>query len=93
MLLTINIPDEIANRLAGTHNGDIARSTMEKLALAGYLDGSLSRYNVQQLLGFDNRWDTEEWLGSRGATIQYSIEALETDRRNLDHLLGTLQPQ
>jgi len=39
MLLTLNIPDDIANRLGVAHCGDVARSTVEKLALAGYQDG------------------------------------------------------
>ncbi|MFO0935122.1 MAG: UPF0175 family protein [Gemmataceae bacterium] len=89
MLLTINIPDEIFSRLGVTHGGDVARSTVEKLALASYQDGTLSRFHVQQLLGFDNRWDTEEWIGARGATMQYSLEDLETDRRNLDLLFDS----
>jgi len=87
MLLTLNIPDDIANRLGVAHCGDVARSTVEKLALAGYQDGTLSRFQVQRLLGFDNRWDTEEWLGSRGATMQYSADDLETDRKNLNRIL------
>jgi hypothetical protein len=87
MLLTIDIPDDIATRLGDGHSGDVARSTLEKLALAGYLDGTLSRYQVQRLLAFDNRWETEEWLGSRGAAMRYSIDELETDRRNLDRVL------
>lgn len=88
VFLTINIPDDIANRLGIGHNGDAARSTLEKLALAGYQDGTLSRFQVQRLLGFDNRWDTEDWLGTRGATMQYTIDELETDRRNLDRVLN-----
>lgn len=88
MILTLNIPDDIASRLGVAHKGDVARSMVEKLALAGYQDGTLSRFQVQRLLGFDNRWDTEEWLGSRGARMQYSMEELETDRRNLDLVLG-----
>jgi hypothetical protein len=93
MLLTLNIPDDIANRLGVAHNGDVVRSMVEKLALAGYQDGALSRYQVQRLLGFDNRWDTEEWLGSHGAAMQYTLEELETDRRNLDRVLGSNQKQ
>jgi hypothetical protein len=88
MILTLNIPDDIARRLGDAHQGDAARSAVEKLALAGYLDGTLSRFQVQRLLGYDNRWDTEEWLGARGARMQYSMAELEIDRQNLDLLLG-----
>ena len=88
MQLTLDIPDDIAARLRAAHGGDLARSTVERIALAGYLDGTLSRFQVQRLLGFDNRWDTEEWLGSRGATAQYTTADLDLDRANLDRILG-----
>ncbi len=60
-------------------------------ALAGYLAGTLSRYQVQQLLGFDNRWDAEEWLGAHAATVQYTIADLDQDRATLNALLGPLE--
>jgi len=88
MPLTIDIPDDIAKHMRSTHGGDLERSAIEQLAIAGYNAGTLSRYQVQRLLGFDNRWDTEEWLGSRGASMQYSITELEQDRINLDKVLG-----
>ena len=54
--------------------------------------GALSRYQVQELLGFTNRWDTEDWLGRHQATVQYSLEDLEADRKTLDRLLGPVKP-
>ena len=60
----------------------------EQSARDGYLAGALSRYQVQQMLGFDNRWDTENWLGDRGASVQYTLADLDLDRANLDRLLG-----
>jgi hypothetical protein len=88
MLLTIAIPDDVADRLGERHDGDAVRSSIEKIAVAGYHDGTLSRFQVQRMLGFDNRWDTEEWLGARGMDVRYSLDDLETDRRNLDLILG-----
>jgi Uncharacterised protein family (UPF0175) len=88
MLLTIDLPDDVANQLSMTHEGDLARSTLEMLALAGYMDGTFSRFQVQRMLGFTNRWETEDWLGSRGATMHYTEADLETDRKNLDRLFS-----
>ena len=62
----------------------------EQSALGGYLNGTLSRFQVQRLLGFDNRWDTENWLGDRGASMQYTLADLDLDRANLDCLLGLI---
>jgi hypothetical protein len=64
----------------------------EAEALAGYQAGELSQFQVQQLLGFDNRRDTEEWLGRNGATMQYSLADLEQDRISLDRLFGPVKP-
>ena len=61
---------------------------MEHIALNGYTKGTLSRFQVQRLLGFDNRWDTEDWLGRHGASVQYSLADLDADRATLDRLLG-----
>jgi len=52
----------------------------------------LSRHQVQRLLGFDNRWDAEEWLGTRGASVQYSLADLNQDRATLDRLFGMAKP-
>jgi hypothetical protein len=86
---SIDIPDDIAAQLrVAQSDGDLARAAVEQIALAGYVTGTLSRYQVQRLLGFDNRWDTEEWLGSRGAAVQYTLNDLEADRATLAQLLG-----
>lgn len=88
MEITLSIPDSLAPLLQITHGDDLGRAALERLALDGYTTGALSRYQVQQLLGFSNRWDTEEWLGRHKATVQYSLEDLEADRKTLDRILG-----
>jgi len=88
MQLAITIPDDIATHLRAVQGGDLERTAIERIALAGYLDGTLSRFQVQRLLGFANRWETEDWLGSRGAAMQYTAAELDRDRVNLDLVLG-----
>jgi hypothetical protein len=92
MQITLNIPDALAPLLRTAHGDDLGRAALERLALEGYNAGALSRYQVQQLLGFTNRWDTEEWLGRHQATVQYSLDDLEADRKTLDRLLGPVKP-
>lgn len=100
-MTTLTIPDDTYRRLAEQAAGlrltvealldrlaADGPAAVERLVLAGYRDGTLSRYQVQRLLGFDNRWDTEEWLGSRGAVMQYSLADLDQDRATLDRVLG-----
>lgn len=87
MQFTLEIPDALAERLYDMVGPDLGRAAIERLALEGYESGSLTRYEVQQLLGFDNRWDTEAWLGRHGAHVDYSIADLEADRVTLDRIL------
>ena len=63
---------------------------MEALAIQGYRSNKLSRFAVQTILGFDNLWDTEEWLGDHGVVSNYSLADLEADRQTLDRLLGPI---
>ncbi|MBX9579625.1 MAG: UPF0175 family protein [Gemmataceae bacterium] len=91
MRLTLDIPDDIAARLAAAH-GDLGRAALGWLALDGYRAGALSRYQVQRLLGLGTRWEAEEWLGARWATAQYTAADLDQDRAALDRLLGPANP-
>ena len=87
MELTLTIPDDLATSLRQSRGEDLGRAALESLALDGYNAGYLNRYQVQRLLGFDNRYDTEEWLGRRGASPSYSSSDLHADRDTLDRLL------
>ena len=86
MQLTLNVPDEIAERLQAAHGLDLGRAALERFALESYRARTITRYQLQQLLGFDNRWDTEEWLGKMGEHETYSLEDLEADRQTLREL-------
>ncbi len=87
MELTLMIPDDLATSLRQTRGDDLGRAALESLAFDGYSAGHLSRYQVQRLLGFDNRYDTEEWLGRRGASPSYTSSDLRADSDTLDRLL------
>ena len=87
MEVCVHIPDALAGPLTEAYGPDLGRAAIEQLALEGYRTGKLSRYQVQQLLGFDNRYETEEWLGRYGARVNYSITDLKDDRKTLDRHL------
>jgi predicted HTH domain antitoxin len=80
--IAVDVPDEIANRLA-TAWRDVSRGALEAVALEGYRDGTLSRDQVGQLLGF-SLWETEAFLKQRQAYLHYTDEDLAHDRRTLD---------
>lgn len=86
-ILSIEIPDDVARRLQ-PQVAEMTRLAMEEIALAGYRSGTLSQFQVQAMLGFGSTWETQEWLGSRGAVMRYGQADLDLDRQNLDRLLG-----
>jgi hypothetical protein len=92
MDFTVTIPDEFVEPLHAAVGKDLSRAAVEQLALEGYRTRQLTFYQVQQLLGFDNRWETERWLGSHGANLDYTLDDLEADRKALDRILGSNQP-
>lgn len=65
---------------------NLKKAALEALALIGYRSGKLSLAQVRRLLGFDNRWQTENWLGEQGVTWNYNLEDLEIDRQAIVRL-------
>lgn len=88
MQLTFEIPDALVERLRSAVGDDLARAAIEQIAREGYEAGKLSHFEIQQLLGFNNRWDTEQWLVRHRVRLNYSLKDLQDDRVTLDHLLG-----
>jgi hypothetical protein len=88
MTVTINIPKDAENVLREAFGQDLARAALEAIAVEGYRTGKLSTFEVQTLLGLEDRWETEAWLGSRRVSRNYSLQDLEADRETLRRSLG-----
>jgi hypothetical protein len=88
MTVSIEIPQDAEALLRQAFGSRLNRAALESLAVEGYREGRLSRFEVQRILGFDNRWEVEEWLGGHGANVRYSTADLEADRRTLHEMLG-----
>jgi len=91
MNITITIPDEFLEPLHAAVGNDLSRAAIEQLALEGYRTQQLSQFQVQQLLGFGNCWETEKWLGQHGASLNYDLDDLDADRETLDRILGSVK--
>jgi hypothetical protein len=89
MQVTLEIPDSIAKKL-GDSPSAVGRKLLEEHALSGYRTNAFTHFQVQQLLGFQSWAETENFLRSRGAPINYTLEDLEQDRATLDRLLGPI---
>ncbi len=88
MAISIHLPPTAEDELRAAFGQNLDQVAFEALLVEGYRCGSLSSAQVGRLLGFDNRWDTENWLGQHGVTWNYSSEDLEADRRTLGCLFG-----
>ncbi len=82
MSITFSIPESIEQELA-RQLGDLGLAAKEALVIESYRTGKLSIGQVASVLGFETRFEAEEWLGKRGVHWNYSPEELQADRQTL----------
>ncbi len=87
MAVTFDLPPDIETHLAAAY-GDLGQAAKEALVVEGYRSGRLGIGAVRRILGFETRWEAEQWLAARRVPINYGSEDLEADRRTLDRVLG-----
>ena len=87
-MLTIHIPEDAEQALREAWGENLDRAALEALVIEAYRTGKLGISQVRRLLGFESRWEAEQWLGTRGVNWNYSLDDLEADRRTLDRILG-----
>ncbi len=86
MLVTVEIPDDLAERLAG-QGQDLERATLEALAIEGYRSGSLSPLQTRLMLGFETRYEFDGFLKQHQVWEHaYDLEDLEQDRATMRRL-------
>lgn len=56
MQITVELPDDFAE------HDQPAREAIEALAIAGYCSGALSSFQTLRLLGFETRYELDEFL-------------------------------
>lgn len=83
--VAIELPEDIADRLA-SQPGDLSRIALEAIAAQGYRNGKLTHAEIQRMLGFASRWETDAFLKQAGAYLDYSEADLEDDLKVSRHL-------
>jgi hypothetical protein len=84
MVITIQLPDEVAGCLGPTPDA-AGRQLLESAAVEGYRAGRLARGQVRKILGLG--WhETEEFLARNGCDRHYSVGDLDEDRETLADL-------
>jgi predicted HTH domain antitoxin len=86
MQVTVEIPDDMAQRLA-LLGQDPARAALESLAIEGYRSGALSAFQTRRLLGFETRYELDGFLKAHNVwEHSYGLEDLKKDRETIKQL-------
>jgi len=75
--IAIELPEDIASRLGG--NDQLSDVALRALAAQAYRDGHLTHAEVQRVLGFKSRWETDAFLKQAGAYLDYTEADLDND--------------
>ena len=82
MNLTVEIPDDMAQRLS-TARGDLSRRALEALAAEGYRQGRPHKPDLRRLLGFTMSDQIDTFLRAHEVRSDYTVEDLERERSGL----------
>ena len=82
MTIAVDLPESIVNAIR-ERGGDPARATLEAVTLESVRAGLVTPFEVQQILNLDSRWETEDFLKSRGVYLDYTESDLESDIRRI----------
>ncbi len=90
MSIILELPAEIEESLSAAWGADVSRHILEAVAAEGYRQGVLSRGAVRKVLGL-SFWEGEIFLKEHNCFVNYTVEDLEEDRRNLETVLGPVK--
>jgi hypothetical protein len=85
MNVTVQIPDDIADRLSAA-GGDLSRRALEALAAEEYKHDRLTKPELQRLLGIETSFQVDEFLKAHDVWIEYTSDDVERERRGLERL-------
>jgi hypothetical protein len=75
--VAIELPEDIASRLGP--EGELSKVALRALSAQAYRDGQLTHAEVQRVLGFASRWETDAFLKQAGAYLDYTEADLDND--------------
>ncbi len=85
MNLTVEIPDDMAERLSAGRR-DLSRRALEALALEEFKGGHITKPELRRLLGFATRGALDGFLKAHNVFEEYTAEDLEHEREGLRRL-------
>lgn len=85
MNLTVEIPDDVAQRLSAV-GGDLSRRALEALVAEEYKQGHLTKPDLRRLLSLETSDQIDEFLKAHDVWIDYTLQDLERERAGLQRL-------
>jgi len=85
MQITIEIPDEVVERLDGERS-NVDRRVLELFAADAYRCGAIATAEVRRLLQLSSRLETHAFLKRMGVYLNYDEEELERDIQTVKEL-------
>jgi predicted HTH domain antitoxin len=85
MTVSFELPNDLQAELQVAF-GDLGQAAKEALAVQGYTDRKFGTSTLRRLLGFESRWQVEQWLADRQIVRNYSKDDLESDLETLRDL-------
>ncbi|MBD2180187.1 UPF0175 family protein [Aerosakkonema funiforme] len=87
MQITVEIPDEIAERLEQTR-GSLSRRLLEIIIADAYHCGKVNTAEVRQILNLPSRLETHAFLKRMGVYLNYDEAELEQYLQTLEEFRG-----
>ena len=85
MNLTMEIPDDLAGRLAAA-GGDLSRRALEAFGLEEYKSGRINKAELRRLLGITTRYELDGFLKAHDVWIDYTVEDFHREVDTLKRL-------
>ena len=78
MNVAIEIPDDVGRALTA-RGTDVRQAVLEAVAIEAYRSGTITPAQVQEMLDFRSRWETESFLHRAEAYHDYTVDDLDRD--------------
>ncbi|MFB2934888.1 UPF0175 family protein [Aerosakkonemataceae cyanobacterium BLCC-F154] len=85
MQITLELPDDIANKLQ-LQRTNISGRVLELIAADYYRQGRIGAGEVHRMLNFSSRWETYQFLKQEQAYLPYTEEDLAEDIQTINNL-------
>ncbi len=81
-LVAVHIPAALAEQLGGP-GPDLDRQAAEALAIQAYQAGTLTAFELRQILGIESRYELDGFLKARGVYEPVTLDDIHRDLEDL----------